>query len=119
MRLITPPLPAASRPSNSTTTLSFWCDHPVLQLDQLALQPEQLAEIALAVDVSCCGVSVDARRQPRQPVVVELQLELLVEAVLELGLDAVLEALLVAVGIGFCGIHRHAPRLAVRRRAAT
>ena len=53
MRLIAPPLPAASRPSKITTTLSFFCDDPVLQLDQFALQPEQLLEIELAVDAFC------------------------------------------------------------------
>ncbi len=46
MRLITPPLPAASRPSNRITTLWPVCTTQSLQLDQLALQAEQLAEIA-------------------------------------------------------------------------
>ena len=48
MRLMTPPLPAASRPSNSTHQPVTGLGDPVLQLDQLALQPEQLAKVSVA-----------------------------------------------------------------------
>ena len=101
-RLITPPLPAASRPSNSTTTLSFLVDHPVLQLDQLALQPQQLREIAVAVDARA-GVGREhlvghAFRQAEKQIVVDLELELLVDAVDHFVVEQVLEALAVWSG---------------------
>ena len=47
MRLMTPPLPAASRPSKITT--ASWRD-PILQLYQFALKSEQLFEIDAAVE---------------------------------------------------------------------
>ena len=39
-RLIAPPLPAASRPSKMTTSRGALGAHPLLQLDQLGLQPQ-------------------------------------------------------------------------------
>ena len=87
MRLMTPPLPAASRPSNRMTTLCSGADHPVLQLDQLALQPEQFLEIECRSVLSRSGCSLGVQ-QIVQPVVVDLHFQLFVEAVGDFGIDA-------------------------------
>ena len=81
MRLMTPPLPAASRPSKSTTTLSLLLHDPVLQLDQLALQPKQLVEIAAAIERVGRRAMRHVGAQLVEARVVELHLQLLVEAV--------------------------------------
>ena len=47
-RLIAPPLPAASRPSNNTTTRSPRLLHVALRLEQLDLEAFQLALVVLA-----------------------------------------------------------------------
>ena len=88
MRLITPPLPAASRPSKTTTTLASRVDHPVLQLDQLALQTEQLLEIELAIEKTSLAVAVLAVKQALEPAVVHLHFQLFVETVGDFGLNA-------------------------------
>ena len=90
MRLITPPLPAASRPSNTTTSLSFLGDDPVLQLDQLALQAQELGEVEPARERVLLGELVSFREQVVEIAVLELELEVLVETVLNLSVDAVL-----------------------------
>ena len=41
MRVITPPFPAASRPSKMTTTFSPAGFDPFLEFDQFDLEPEQ------------------------------------------------------------------------------
>ena len=61
--------------------------HPVLQLDQLRLQPEQLVEIDPAVDRRFVLQVGDVAELAGDPQVVDLHLQLLVEAVLELGVD--------------------------------
>ena len=91
MRLMTPPLPAASRPSKITTTLSFWCDDPVLQLDELALQPEQLLEVEGPVDAGRLGPLRELRRQILQTIVIDLHLQLFIEAVDEFAAYAVVQ----------------------------
>jgi hypothetical protein len=83
MRLITPPLPALSRPSNSTTILAPVL-HPVLQLDQLPLQPQQLAEIDAAVDALLLARLLHVQERPGDAIVVDLLFELFVEIVLQL-----------------------------------
>jgi len=91
-RLITAALAGGVRgPRNSTTTLSLWAYHPVLQLDELALQAQQLGEIQAAVDDFRPGNVGQVIGQARHEVVAELQLELLVEAVGQFLLDAILE----------------------------
>ena len=59
IRLIAPPLPAASRPSKTIDDPLALGAHPLLQLDQLALQPQQLGLVLLA-------------REPRRLVVLRL-----------------------------------------------
>ena len=64
-------------------------DHPVLQLDQFALQPEQLAEIDPAVEHVgrwFVGRFID---KARQALFVELELEFLIETLGHLGPDPV------------------------------
>ena len=39
MRLMVPPLPAASRPSKMTTTFSALVTNPLLKLDEFDLEP--------------------------------------------------------------------------------
>ena len=48
IRLIAPPLPAASRPSKITRTRLPLDAHPLLELDQLGLQAQELALVRLA-----------------------------------------------------------------------
>ena len=50
IRLIAPPLPAASRPSKTITSRSPVGAHPLLQLHELGLQPQQLRLVHLARD---------------------------------------------------------------------
>ena len=47
MRLITPPFPAVSRPSNITTRRLPSRDDPLLHIDQIGLQAEQLGRVLL------------------------------------------------------------------------
>ena len=75
--------------------LELLVDHPVLQLDQLALQPQQLGEVAPAIDALGRRHVGHAVRQARQEVVAQLQLELLVEIVLKLVANPILEAWLI------------------------
>ena len=64
--------------------------HPVLQPDQLALQPQQLVEIVSALDA--VGRRLVMRvDQLRQALVVELELAFLVEAVEDLVVNARLQ----------------------------
>ena len=70
-------------------------DHPVLQLDELALQAQQLGEIQAAVDDIRPGNVAQMIGQARHDVVAQFQLELLVEAVGQFLLDAILETLAV------------------------
>jgi hypothetical protein len=67
--------------------------HPVLQLDELALQAQQFGEIQAAVDDFRPGNVGQMIGQARHEVVAELQLELLVEAVGQFLLDAILKTL--------------------------
>ena len=99
MRLITPPLPAESRPSKMTTTLSFLCCDPVLQLDQLALQPEQFLEIDVTVDRGEPAIGGSCRPELIEFAVVELEFELLIEAIPKIGADELVQGLVIA------GIH--------------
>ncbi len=64
---------------------------PVLQLDQLALQPEQLLEIKLARQGVVRFKMFGLRQEVGELVVLELELDVLVEIVLDLGVDALLE----------------------------
>ena len=58
--------------------------HPVLQLDQLALQAQQFAEIALAIGAPVFVGSVFAV----QPAIVQFQLQLFIQAVDQIRLQA-------------------------------
>ena len=66
-------------------------DDPVLELDELALQPQQLLEIEpprqRIVHLKMFGL----KKQVGELVVLELKLDILVEVVLDLGVDALLE----------------------------
>jgi len=63
IRLIVPPLPAASRPSNSTTTLRPSALIHSWSFDELDLQPGQLALVALAGQLGFAAIVV-CRRPP-------------------------------------------------------
>ena len=76
MRLITPPLPGRVAPLEQDHHLVLRVQHPVLELHQLALQAEELREIAPARDL----VGLDA--------VIQLELQLLVQAVDAVGAQA-------------------------------
>ena len=66
---------------------------PVLQLDQLALQPEQLLEIEAAVDASRCrGGRRRSSSSRARPLVVDLHLQLFVDAVDDLVMEPILKA---------------------------
>ena len=52
MRLITPPLPAASRPSKMASTFQTLVLDPVLHFDQLDLQAGQLFFVDLVFDLA-------------------------------------------------------------------
>ncbi len=65
-------------------------DDPVLQLDQLGLQAEQLVEIGAAVDRGLVPEGGDLTQLAQDALVVDLHLELFVEGVGELGLDPAL-----------------------------
>ena len=67
--------------------------HPVLQLDQLPLQAEQLAEVRLARLLVCLAAVAFTRKMP----VVDFQLQLLVVAVDQVALEA-LHQVVVVVG---------------------
>ena len=60
IRLIAPPLPAASRPSKTTTSRAPVDAHPLLQLHELGLQAQQLLLVELARHLR--GVVVRHRR---------------------------------------------------------
>ena len=66
-------------------------DHPVLELDQLALQAQQLLEIKPTGSASCIGRCSVFGQQVGELAVLELELDVLVEVVLDLGVDALLE----------------------------
>ena len=51
MRLIVPPLPAASRPSKITATSQAGVLDPLLELDELDLQLDDLGLVGLAVEL--------------------------------------------------------------------
>ena len=58
-------------------------DHPVLQLHELALETEELAEIAPPIQRPVVGLGGGLGQKVRQAVIVELHLELFVQAVEE------------------------------------
>ena len=58
IRLITPPLPAASRPSKMTSTLQAFVLDPVLHLDELDLEARQLLFVDLVFDLAGFGLDV-------------------------------------------------------------
>ena len=76
---------------------------PVLQLDQLALQPQQLLEIHVAID-RFVGRPHAGRlfQNVGEPRIVELQLELFVDRVEHF----VLEAFTQRIGVGRLAIHQ-------------
>ena len=78
--------------------------HPVLQLDQLALQAQQLGEILPAVDAFRPGHIGDLLGQARQHVVAQLLLQLLVDGVGQFVADAILQRLAL-----LAGVHRMLP----------
>jgi hypothetical protein len=78
--------------------LELAVDHPVLQLDELFLQPQQLLEIFPAVHPVRGGATVVEQRV--EPVVVDFELELLVDAVDELVMDPVAK-------LGLAGVDAH------------
>ena len=61
---------------------------PVLQLHQFALHPEQLLEVDTPIERSGFRMFGGLVEQPRQPVVIDFQLELFVEAVEHFVVDA-------------------------------
>ena len=87
MRLITPPLPAESRPSNSTTTFSFLWAIQILKLNEFALQTQQLLEVKMTLGRVEFGMRGGVVHQRCEVIVVDLQLELLVETVHDLAVN--------------------------------
>jgi hypothetical protein len=73
--------------------LELLVQHPVLQLDQLALQPEQLLEVDASIDGFSPGMRRHIVEQLAQAIVVDLELELLVEAIDHLAVDAIVKGL--------------------------
>jgi hypothetical protein len=90
MRLMTPPLPAESRP----VVL-----HPVLQLHQFALQAKQLLEIKVAIDLRLPAIGGLCELELAELMILELKLQLLVQAVAEVGADQF------AYGVVGFGVH--------------
>ncbi len=90
MRLMTPPLPAESRPLEDHHHLELVVLHPVLQFHQLALQPEQFLEIDPAVDSLGGGMAGEFVGQFAQAVVVDLEFQLFIEAVEHFGVNPVM-----------------------------
>jgi len=84
--------------------LELLVHHPVLQLDQLALQPEQLVEVELAVQPLHVRVHAGVAEQLGQPVVVDFQFQLFVEAVDEVVVGARQRAFLGAVVFVHAGL---------------
>jgi hypothetical protein len=62
---------------------------PVLQLDQLGLQPQQLAEIDYAVECFRMLAAIDAAQLQRQRRLGHLEFEVFVQRVLQLGFEPV------------------------------
>jgi hypothetical protein len=50
MRLMTPPLPAASRPLEQHDQFKLLVNDPILQFDQFTLQSQQFAEVGATVE---------------------------------------------------------------------
>src|SRR5882762_5964960 len=75
--------------------------NPVLQLDEFALQAEQLLEVNLAVQLRGALMGLLHRPKLLQLPVVVLEFDLFVEAVLQVGVDARLEGLGI-VQFGHC-----------------
>ena len=79
---------------------------PVLELDQLALQTQQLLEIKLARQGAVRFKMFGPRQEVGKLIVLELELDVLVEIVLDLGVDALLE---LAGRTSFIRAHRSLP----------
>ena len=77
-------------PFEDDDEFQFLGDHPVLQLDQLALQAQELLEIEVAREGALLGQLVAVRQEVGEVGVFELELQVLVEVVLDLGVDALL-----------------------------
>jgi hypothetical protein len=90
-RLMAPPLPAESRASKMMTSLSFLATTPVLELDQLTLQTQQLLEIKRPRQRIAHLKMFGFRQEVGEFVVFELKLDVLIEIVLDLSVDALLE----------------------------
>jgi hypothetical protein len=85
--------------------------HPILQLDQFALQAEQLLEINPPVDGFPGAVAGELVGEGVEAIIVDLKLELLVETVQHLGLDALVDRSLGGLlGHGSLGLAQIAPR---------
>jgi hypothetical protein len=67
--------------------------HPVLQLDQLALQAEQLLEIEAAINGRPVGMLCRLSKQLAEALVVNFKLELFIEAIDDFPMETVLERL--------------------------
>ncbi len=113
IRLMTPPLPAESRPSKITTTLSFCVLHPALQLDQFALQAEQLLEIEPAVDGFLGRMSFKLVGQRIEAIVVDLELWFLVIQIQHLGMNTIVKRVRAVEGFSVMDVSAQGrPRLA-------
>ncbi len=90
-RLMAPPLPAEFSSLEDDDQLELLGHDPILELDELALQTQQLLEIKRPrqriVHLKMFGL----RQEVGELVVLELELDVLVEIVLDLGVDALLK----------------------------
>ena len=66
-------------------------DHPILELDELPLQPQELVEINLPRQGIVHRKMLGFGQQVCEVAVLELELDVLIEVVLDLGVDALLE----------------------------
>lgn len=80
MRLMTPPFPAASRPSNHDNLL-FVVDDPVLQPDEFGLQRQERSEVFHARDRGRMGRAIDPANFLRQRRYGKLEFVVLVDRV--------------------------------------
>jgi len=89
--------------------LELLVDHPILELDELLLQPQQFLEIEATSDLIGAGASFF--QQSREPIVVDFELEFLIDAVDEFIVDPLAQARL-----GRVGAHWHPVRQCGRQR---
>ena len=90
-RLIAPPLPAEFASLEDHDHLELLGHNPVLQLDELTLQTQQLFEIKPSRQGIVQLEMFALRQQVGELGVLELEFDVLIEIILDLGVDALSE----------------------------